>query len=156
MPHLVLHVFGNYYYASTVYWSYWHFLPATKFCSLQWLFSNCNPRNLNIYFMSASQMWVKKTFVLNMSHVLTGVNSMMCVQLMLQTEPLGTVLALVGFLSSMLSWMRMTLSGISASFYVAPCTGLTCQGDSATGEGWRCMIMVVAVAWFLTEMWHYT
>lgn len=96
------------------------------------------PRNLNIYFMSASQMWVRKTrctFVLNMSHVLTGVNSMVCVQLMLQTEPLGTVLALVGFLSSVLSWMGMSLCSISASFYVAPCTGLTCHGDSAKGKG---------------------
>lgn len=117
------------------------------------VFSNCKPGNLNIYFMSASQMWVKKTrrtFVFNMSHVLTGVNSMVCVQLMLQTEPLGTVLALVGFLSSVLSWMGMSLCSISASFYVAPRAGLTCHSDVARGKWWRCMI----VAWFLAEMWH--
>lgn len=74
-----------------------------------------------------------------MSHVLTGVNSMVCVQLMLQTEPLGTVLALVGFLSSVLSWMGMCLCSISTSFHVAPRAGLTCHGDSARekGEGVR-------------------
>lgn len=99
------------------------------------------PKPYHLFRVSQSNVSKKKTrrtFVFNMSHVLTGVNSMVCVQLMLQTEPLGTVLALVGFLSSVLSWMRMSLCSISASFYVAPCAGLTCHGENAKRKGLKC------------------
>lgn len=62
-------------------------------------------------------------FSFNVPRVLTGVNPMVCVQLVLQTEPLGAALALVGFFSSALSLK----SNVFASFTVTPCTGLTCN-----------------------------
>lgn len=55
--------------------------------------------------------------------MLTGVDPMVCVQLVLQAEPLGAVLALVGFFSSSLSLM----SNIFTSFNVTPCAGLPCS-----------------------------
>lgn len=81
--------------------------------------------------------------------MLTGVNSMVCVQLVLQTEPLGAVLALVGFFSSALSLK----SNIFTSFNVTPCAGLTCNENKVWVEGWRCDIVAVRL---VIKMWHHS
>lgn len=63
--------------------------------------------------------------------VLTGVNSVVCVQLVFQAELFGTVLALVGFVSSvvLLIGRWLTLHHISSSTQPTPCAGLTCATD---------------------------
>lgn len=59
--------------------------------------------------------------------LLPGVNSVVCVQLVFQAELFGTVLALVGFVSSvvLLIGRWLTLHHISSSTQPTPCAGLT-------------------------------
>lgn len=55
--------------------------------------------------------------------VLTSVNSVVCVQLMLQTKLFGAVLALVGFVSSVFLSIGLwfVLHDISSSTELTPC-----------------------------------
>lgn len=77
---------------------------------------------------------------------------MVCVQLMLQTEPLGAVLALVGFLCPA-SLIGVTLRNVLTSFNMTPCTALTCSKHNACVERWRCDIVAV---WLVTRMSHHS
>lgn len=73
--------------------------------------------------------------------LLTSVNSMVCVQLMLQTKFLWTVLALIGFFPPVLLLVGLLLT---------PCAGLTCANNViVTGETWPVsQYNTVQLKWF--------
>lgn len=94
-------------------------------------------------------MWHKLWIIWVNALVFTGVNSVVCIQLMFQAKLLGTVLALIRFFSSVVSsHVSFMLHLIFPSTEPTPCTGFAWE-NSKTSEGVN--FAVVKVAWMFTK-----